>query len=107
MRIKKDDLVLVLTGRDKGRQGKILEVLDGKRRVIVEGVNVVKRHVKAGQDQKAPQGGIIETSAPINISNVKLVCANCNKPTVAKIRRLEDGTKRRYCPKCNESVDRD
>ncbi len=107
MRIRKNDTVIVLTGRDKGRQGKVLEILDNRQRVRIEGVNQIKRHVKAGRDPKAPQGGIIEASAPIHISNVRLVCSHCSQPTVAKVRKLEDGKQRRYCPKCNESVDKD
>jgi large subunit ribosomal protein L24 len=107
MRLKKNDLVIVLTGRDKGRQGKVLELLDGRERVRIEGINMVKRHVKGGQDPKAPQGGIIEAAAPIHISNVRLVCGHCSQPTIAKVRKLEDGKQRRYCPKCNESVDTD
>ncbi len=107
MRIKKNDMVVVLTGRDKSRQGKVLEILDNRQRVRVENINQVKRHVKAGRDPKTPQGGIIEASAPIHISNVRLVCNHCSQPTVAKVRRLENGTQQRYCPKCNETVDKE
>ena len=105
MRIKKNDNVIVLCGRDKGRQGKILG-LKGKDKVLVEGVNMVKRHVKAGQDSTAPQGGIIEVAAPVHVSNVKLFCSKCNEPTIMKIRKLEDGKKVRACKKCNESLDK-
>jgi large subunit ribosomal protein L24 len=105
MRIKKDDKVVILTGRDRGRQGKVLELVDDRQRVRVEGINMVKRHVKAGSDPSAPQGGIIESAALIHISNVRLFCNHCSKPTVAKVRKLESGKLRRYCPKCNESVD--
>lgn len=107
MRIRKNDIVQIRSGRDKGSQGKVMELLDGRRRIRVEGVNVVKRHVKAGGDPKAPQGGIIELAAPIDISNVRLVCSHCNQPTKAKMREIEDGKRRRYCPKCNESFDKD
>ena len=105
MRIRKNDTVLVLTGKDRNRRGKVLDIIRDKQRVVVEGVNTVKRHVKAGRDQKAPQGGIIEVSAPIHISNVRLVCSKCNQPTVTGTRQLE-GKKVRFCKKCNESIDK-
>ncbi len=106
MRIKKNDLVVVLAGRDKRMRGKVLEVMPDRQRVVVEGVNLVKRHVKAGRDPKAPQGGIIDTPAPLHISNVKLVCPRCNQPARFGVRRLEDGKKVRFCRKCNENVDK-
>ncbi len=106
MRIKRNDMVVVLTGRDKGRRGRVLDVVDGRERLIVEGVNTIKRHVKAGQDPKAPQGGIIVASAAIQISNVKLVCGHCNQPTKVGLRKLEDGKKVRFCKKCKESLDK-
>ena len=106
MRIKKNDTVVVLSGRDKNRRGKVLEVLHKRHRIVVEGINMVKRHVKAGRDQKAPQGGIIEVAASIDISNVKPVCSKCNQPTTIGLRVLEDGEKRRYCKKCNEGLDK-
>jgi large subunit ribosomal protein L24 len=106
MRIKKNDTVLVLTGRDKNRRGKVLEIDAGQERVRVEGINMVKRHVRAGSDPTAPQGGIIEVAAPIHVSNLKLVCGHCSQPTKAKIRNLEDGKKVRFCYKCNESLDK-
>ncbi|MBN2495154.1 MAG: 50S ribosomal protein L24 [Deltaproteobacteria bacterium] len=106
MHIKKNDLVVVLSGRDKGRRGKVLEVQTGRSRVIVEGVNMVKRHVRAGSDPKAPQGGIIEVAAPIHISNVRIVCKHCNQPTNLSTKRMEDGKKTRICKKCKESIDK-
>jgi large subunit ribosomal protein L24 len=106
MLIKKNDTVLIRTGKDKGKRGRVIEMLDGRQKVRVEGVNVVKRHVKAGRDKTAPQGGIIEVSAPVHISNVSLVCKHCSKTTRAGVRRLEDGTQERFCKKCNESVDK-
>ena len=71
MKIKRDDMVVVLTGRDRGKQGKVLQVLPKKERVVVEGVNVVKRHVRRSQQNQ--QGGIIDKEAPLHISNVKKV----------------------------------
>ncbi len=105
MGIKKNDMVLVLTGKDRNRRGKVLEIIRDKQRVVVEGVNTVKRHVKAGRDQKAPQGGIIEVSAPIHISNVRLICSKCNQPTTTGLRKQE-GKKVRFCRKCNETMDK-
>lgn len=106
MRLKKNDMVVVLTGRDKSRRGKVLDVFRANQRVVVEGINMVKRHVKSGSDPKAPQGGIIEVAAPISMSNVKLVCGKCSQPTTAGIKRLGDGKKVRFCRKCNESLDK-
>ena len=106
MSIKKNDMVVVLTGRDKGRRGKVLDIVDGRERLIVEGINTIKRHVKAGQDPKAPQGGIIDAAGSIHISNVKLVCGHCSQPIKAGMRKLEDGKKVRFCKKCNESLDK-
>jgi len=104
--LKKNDMVVVLAGRDKNRQGKVLDILRAKQRVVVEGLNMVKRHVKSGSDPKAPQGGIIEVAAPIHISNVKLVCGKCSQPTKTRIKKLDDGKKVRFCRKCNESLDK-
>ncbi len=106
MHIRKNDTVKVLTGRSKGRQGKVLNLTNNRQRVLVEGVNMVKRHVKAGRDTNAPQGGIIEAASSIHISNVKLVCSKCNQTTTIGRRILEDGTKRRFCKKCNEGLDK-
>jgi len=105
MRIKKNDTVVVLTGKDRNRRGKVLDIIRARQRLMVEGVNVVKRHVKAGSDQKAPQGGIIEVSAPIHVSNVRLVCSQCNQPTTIGF-RVQEGKKVRFCKKCNESIDK-
>lgn len=106
MRIKKNDTVVLLTGRDRNRRGKVLEILAARERVRVEGVNIVKRHVKSGRDPKAPRGGIIEVAAPVHVSNVRLVCTKCSQPTVVGMRKLEDGKRIRFCKKCNESLDK-
>jgi large subunit ribosomal protein L24 len=108
MRIKKNDTVMVVKGRDAEhkKRGRVLEVLTDRQRLIVEGVNLVKRHVKAGRDAKAPRGGIVEAPASIHVSNVRLVCNRCNQPTRIGVRRLEDGKKVRFCKKCNENIDK-
>ncbi|RME39249.1 MAG: 50S ribosomal protein L24 [Deltaproteobacteria bacterium] len=102
--VKKDDTVMVLAGKEKGKTGKILRVLRDEERVIVENLNVVKRHTRARQ--AGQESGIVEKEAPIAISNVMLVCGACNKPTRTGYRILDDGSKVRFCKKCNEIVDK-
>lgn len=104
LHVKKDDMVKVIAGKDQGKTGKVLRVFPAKGRVVVESINVVKRHTRP--NQLNPEGGIIEKEAPLSISNVMLVCGSCNQATRTGIRVLEDGSKSRYCKKCNESVDK-
>lgn len=97
--VKKGDNVVVITGKDKGKKGKVLEVIPEKSRVVIEGVNKAKRHTKPSQ--KLPQGGINEKEAPIHSSNVMLVCAKCGKPT--RIAKQVVGDKNvRACKECGE-----
>jgi large subunit ribosomal protein L24 len=103
MKIHKDDTVLVIAGKDRGKKGKVRFAFPRKQQVIVEGVNFIKKHSKArGQ---ARQAGIIDLEAPLHISNVMLLCAKCNKPGRIGYKRLEDGRKVRFCRACNEVVD--
>ena len=102
LHVKKDDLVMIIAGKDKGKSGKILRVLPDKGRVLVENLNMIKRHTRPSQRNNT--GGIIEKEAPIAISNVQLLCQGCNKPVRTGIRTLEDGSKARFCKKCNEIV---
>jgi len=102
LHVKKDDLVMIITGKDKGKSGKILRVLPDKGRVLVENLNLIKRHTRPSRTNN--EGGIIEKEAPIAISNVQLLCQGCNKPVRTGIRTLEDGSKTRYCKQCNEIV---
>lgn len=104
LHVKKDDTVAIITGKDKGKTGKVLRVFPAKGRVIVENLNVVKRHTRPTRTNA--EGGIIEKEAPLDASNVQLVCKACNAPTRTGIRVLEDGSKARFCKKCNELVDR-
>ena len=104
LHVKKDDMVKIIAGKEQGKTGKILRVFPDKGRIIVEGLNVVKRHTRP--NQLNPDGGIVEKEAPLNISNVMLVCGSCNQATRTGIRKLDDGSKTRYCKKCNESVDK-
>jgi len=101
--IKKDDTVQVLTGKDKGKQGKVLKVVPDKGRVVVERVNFIKRHTRASQTAK---GGILEKEAPLDISNVRVVCPACGKPTRVGRRRIEDDKMVRFCKKCGDLVDK-
>ncbi len=102
-RLKKDDKVKVLAGKDRGKIGKILKVDRKKERVLVEKVNVIKRHTKPNAQNR--QGGIVESEAAIHWSNVILLCGKCLKPTRIQARSLEDGKKVRFCRKCNEMID--
>jgi len=101
--VKRGDTVLVTTGKDRNKTGKLLKVDAGKSGVIVEGVNIVKRHNRARGNQP---GGIVEKEALIHLSNVMLFCSKCQKPVRSKITVLEDGKKARICKKCGESFDK-
>ena len=102
-RLKKGDIVNLLSGKDKGKSGKVLEIDARKGRVFVEKLNMLKKHTKPSSKQR--QGGIIEKEGPVNISNVMVVCQNCSKPTRLGIREIESGAKFRYCKKCDEIID--
>lgn len=102
MKIKKNDTVRVVAGNSKGMEGKVLKVMPGTGRIIVEKVNLIKRHTR--QTSQSDKGGIIEKEAPISISNVVLVCPKCGKPTKTGIAKLADGRKVRRCKKCNETL---
>lgn len=102
--VKKNDMVKITAGKERGKTGKVLRVFPAKRRVIVESLNVVKRHTRPSQS--SPEGGIVEKEAAISLSNVMLICASCSEATRTGVRKLEDGTKTRYCKKCNASVDK-
>ena len=101
--VKKDDVVVIISGKDRGKKGKILRVDPKKSRVVVEGINIVKKHKKPRSANQ--QGGIIEQEAPLHSSNVMLVCKKCNKPTRVARKILENGDKVRACKKCNETID--
>jgi len=103
MKIRKDDEVVVLAGKDRGKQGKVHSVHPDKGRVVVAGINMIKRHTKPGRVRT--QAGIIEREAPIAISNVMLVCNKCSKPTRVTYRFIENGQKVRACRHCGEIID--
>lgn len=102
-RLKKNDQVEVLSGKDKGRVGKILRVDPINKKAIVEKVNMVKRHTKPNPANQ--QGGIIDKEAMVNITNLKLICPKCAKTVRLGVKFLDDGTKVRICKKCSEAVD--
>jgi large subunit ribosomal protein L24 len=103
--VRKNDTVLVIAGRDRGKRGRVLRVVPDKGRVIVEGVNFIKRHTRANP-QKNIKGGIVERESPLSASNVQLVCPECSKPTRVGRQRLEDGRRVRVCVKCKGVVDK-
>ncbi len=104
LHVKKNDVVKIIAGKEQGKTGKVLRVYPAKGRVVVESLNVIKRHTRP--NQLNPEGGIIEKEAPLSLSNVMLVCGSCNQATRTGVRLLEDGSKTRFCKKCNESVDK-
>jgi large subunit ribosomal protein L24 len=101
--VKKGDMVMVVTGKDKSKTGKVLMILPKKEGVLVEGLNKIKRHTRARGNEP---GGILEKEAPIHVSNVMVYCGKCRKPVRTKITILEDGKKTRVCVKCGESFDK-
>jgi large subunit ribosomal protein L24 len=101
-RVRREDTVLVITGRERGKTGVVRQVLPGKERIVIAGVNVVKRHMKPRADRP---GGIIEREAPLHVSNVMVVCKSCKKPTRVAFRFRNDGRKVRYCRRCDQPLD--
>jgi len=103
VRIKKNDTVLVISGKDRGKKGKVRRAVPKADRVVVEGLNMIKRHSRARR--AARQAGIVELEAPIHVSNVMLVCEKCKNPTRVGVKTLEDGRKVRFCRACDEAID--
>jgi len=102
MNIKKDDIVVVLSGKDKGKEGKVLSADPKNGKLIVEGVNVASRHMKPRK--QGEEGGIIKKETPIYTCKVMRVCPKCSKPTRAGYKILDDGTKTRICKKCGAAI---
>ena len=102
-KIRTGDEVLVTSGRNKGQRGIVRINLIEKNRVVVEGVNIVKKHIKRG---RARQVGIVEVEAPFNVSNVMLVCPSCKQPSRVGIRSTDDGKNQRFCKKCDQVIER-
>jgi large subunit ribosomal protein L24 len=103
MKIKKNDTVLIISGKDKGKKGKVRFAYPDNQRVMVEGVNMIKKHAKA--NARVKQAGIIEREATISASDVMLICGKCNKPARVGFRILQDGRKARICRACGEVVE--
>ena len=103
MKIRKNDTVMVMAGKDKGKKGKVRFAYPRKETIVVEGINFVKRHARAkGQ---ARQAGIIELEAPLSVAKVMFVCNKCNKPSRVGFRLLQDGRRVRVCRNCNEVIE--
>ena len=102
--VKKNDTVVVVAGKEKGKTGKVLKVFPKKHRVLVEKINFIKRHARPSQQYR--QGGILEKEAPIESSNVKVICSKCNQPVRVGKKILEDGKRVRTCKKCDEILDK-
>ena len=103
--IRKNDNVVVLTGKDRGKRGRVLKVLRVKNRLVIEGVNIIKRHTKPNP-QRNIKGGLVEREAALHASNVQVVCPECGQPTRIGSRILGDGRKVRVCRKCEGVVDK-
>jgi len=103
MKIRRNDTVVVIAGKDKGKRGKVRQSLPDENRVVVEGVNMVKRHMKPRGTAK--QAGIIEREAPIHVSDVMILCGKCSRPARTSTRIVEDGNKVRVCRRCGEMID--
>lgn len=102
--LKKNDLVMVIAGKEKGKSGRILKVFSRKNRALIEKINFVKKHTRpSGQTR---QGGIVEREAPIHVSNVMVICEKCNLPIRVGKKILDDGKKVRVCKKCGELLDK-
>ena len=102
-KIRTGDEILVTSGRNKGQRGKVRVNLMDRDRVVIEGVNIVKKHIKRG---RARQAGIVEVEAPLHLSNVMLICPNCNEPTRVGVRTGNDDKNERYCKKCDATIPR-
>lgn len=103
MQIKKNDNVMVVSGKEKGKRGRVIAVYPVTNRLLIEKLNMIKRHTRPNQQLK--QGGIVEKESPISASNVKLVCTKCDKPTAVVRKPQGDGTRVRVCKTCSETID--
>ena len=103
MKIRKNDTVLVIAGKDRGKKGKVRSAYPKDGRLLIDGINFIKRHTRATRQIR--QAGIIEREAPIHVSNVMLLCGRCNHPTRVGFQILTDGRKVRVCRSCGEVID--
>ena len=105
MKIKKDDMVQMRSGKDQGKQGKVIQVIPESRKVVVEGLNTFVKHLRPQGGQQGEKGQRIELSRAVPVSTVELVCKKCSKPTRVGVQVLNDGSRVRVCKKCKETVD--
>ncbi|MBI2935226.1 MAG: 50S ribosomal protein L24 [Chloroflexi bacterium] len=103
LKVRKGDMVSVTHGKDRGRQGRVQRLLPKDNRVVVEGVNMIRRHARRRPDVR--QTGIVSMEAPLPVTNVQLVCPRCNRPARVGFTFLEDGRKVRVCKKCHETIE--
>jgi len=103
MQIRKNDNVMVISGKEKGKKGRVIAVYPRTSRVLVEKLNMIKRHTRPNQQLR--QGGIVERESPIAVANVKLVCTKCDKPTAISRMAQGEGPRVRTCKQCNEAID--
>ncbi|HVZ81630.1 MAG TPA: 50S ribosomal protein L24 [bacterium] len=105
MHVHREDTVLILTGKDRGKKGRVIRLFTKTEKALVEKINMVKRHTRP--TQQMPQGGILEKEAPVAISNLQVVCGKCQKPTRVAHKVLANGQKVRACKKCGEIMDKE
>jgi large subunit ribosomal protein L24 len=103
MQIKKNDTVMVVTGKEKGKKGRVIAVYPATNRLLVEKLNMIKRHTRPNQQLK--QGGIVEKESPIAAANAKLICPKCDKPSATARKAQGDGSRARVCKSCNATID--
>lgn len=101
-KIKKNDIVQIMKGKDKGKKGKVINVIEGGKRAIVEGLNLAKKHKR--QSSQGQKGGIISIEMPLAICNLMVFCKNCSKPSRMGVVILKDGAKSRFCKACKEAL---
>ena len=105
MHVHREDTVLILAGKDRGKQGRVIRLFPKAEKALVEKINMVKRHTRPSQ--QLPQGGIVEKEAPVHVSNLQVVCAKCGKASRIAHKALANGRKARVCKKCGEIMDKE
>lgn len=102
LKIKKEDTVMVVKGKDKGKKGKVMRVLANEKRIIVEGINMVKKHMRRTNENQ--QGGVVSVERPLSIANVMYYCKSCNHPVRIGFKALDDKNKTRFCKDCKQTI---
>ena len=105
LHVKRNDQVKVATGKDRGKEGRVLRIMSGRARAIVENINMVKKHVRPNP-QRNIQGGLVDQEMPIHLSNLRVICPECGEPTRVGYQKLSDGGKVRVCKKCEATIDK-